>query len=36
MDKSPVENPPQIPERIQWVRPKLVYEVAYAEWTEDD
>ena len=35
MDRSPVENPPKIPERIQWVRPKLVCEVAYPEWTED-
>jgi len=23
-DKSPFENPPRIPERIQWVKPKLV------------
>jgi bifunctional non-homologous end joining protein LigD len=35
-DKSPVENPPKIPEKIQWVRPKLVCEVAFAEWTEDE
>jgi bifunctional non-homologous end joining protein LigD len=35
IDKSPVENPPTIPERIQWVQPKLVCEVAFAEWTED-
>jgi bifunctional non-homologous end joining protein LigD len=35
-DKSPVENPPKIPERIQWVQPKLVCEVAFAEWTEDE
>jgi bifunctional non-homologous end joining protein LigD len=34
-DKPPVENPPKIPEKIQWVRPKLVCEVAFAEWTED-
>ena len=34
-DKSPVENPPNIPERIQWIRPKLVCEVAFAEWTLD-
>ena len=34
-DKSTVENPPNIPERIQWVEAKLVCEVAYAEWTED-
>ena len=36
MDKSPVENPPKIPERIQWVQPRLVCEVAYAEWTQDE
>jgi bifunctional non-homologous end joining protein LigD len=35
-DKSPVENPPKITERIQWVQPKLVCEVAFAEWTEDE
>jgi bifunctional non-homologous end joining protein LigD len=34
-DKPPVENPPKIPEKIQWVEPKLVCEVAFAEWTED-
>jgi ATP-dependent DNA ligase len=31
----PVENPPRIPEKIQWVQPRLVCEVACAEWTED-
>jgi bifunctional non-homologous end joining protein LigD len=36
MDKSPVENPPKIPEKIQWVQPRLVCEVAYAEWTQDE
>jgi bifunctional non-homologous end joining protein LigD len=35
VDKSAVENPPNIPERIQWIRPKLVCEVAFAEWTLD-
>ena len=35
VDRSPVENPPNIPERIQWVRPKLVCEVAFVEWTLD-
>ena len=34
-DKSPVENPPKIPKKIQWVAPKLVCEVAFAEWTLD-
>ena len=33
---KPVENPPKIPEKIQWVQPRLVCEVAYAEWTEDE
>jgi bifunctional non-homologous end joining protein LigD len=35
-NKPPVENPPKIPEKIQWVQPKLICEVAYAEWTEDE
>jgi bifunctional non-homologous end joining protein LigD len=35
IDKPPVENPPKIPEKIQWVRPELVCEVAFAEWTID-
>jgi bifunctional non-homologous end joining protein LigD len=35
IDRVPVENPPKIPERIQWVRPNLVCEVAFAEWTLD-
>jgi bifunctional non-homologous end joining protein LigD len=35
-DRSPVENPPRVPEKIQWVQPKLVCEVAFAEWTEDE
>jgi bifunctional non-homologous end joining protein LigD len=34
-DKSPFENPPQIPEKVQWVKPRLVFEVAFAEWTID-
>ncbi len=25
-----------LPEKIQWVKPKLVCEVAFAEWTEDE
>jgi hypothetical protein len=32
-DKSPFENPPRIPEKIQWVKPAFVCEVAFAEWT---
>jgi bifunctional non-homologous end joining protein LigD len=35
-DKPTVENPPKIPEKIQWAEPKLVCEVAFAEWTEDE
>jgi ATP-dependent DNA ligase len=31
-----VENPPKIPEKIQWVKPKLVCEVALAEWIKDE
>jgi bifunctional non-homologous end joining protein LigD len=31
-----VENPPSIAEKIQWVKPALVCEVAFAEWTEDE
>jgi bifunctional non-homologous end joining protein LigD len=34
-NRSPVENPPKIPEKIQLVRPELVCEVAFAEWTQD-
>jgi bifunctional non-homologous end joining protein LigD len=34
--KPTVENPPNIPEKIQWVEPRLVCEVAFAEWTEDE
>jgi bifunctional non-homologous end joining protein LigD len=32
-DKSPFENPLRIPEKIQWVKPKLVCEISFAEWT---
>jgi bifunctional non-homologous end joining protein LigD len=34
-EKPPVENPPKIPEKIQWVKPVFVCEVAFAEWTQD-
>jgi bifunctional non-homologous end joining protein LigD len=34
--KSPFDNPPKIPEKIQWIKPSLVCEVAFAEWTEDE
>jgi len=30
-DKSPFVNPPNIKEKIQWVTPKLVCEIEYAE-----
>jgi bifunctional non-homologous end joining protein LigD len=32
-DKSPFVNPPNIKEKIQWVTPKLVCEIEYAELT---
>jgi bifunctional non-homologous end joining protein LigD len=35
-EKCPFANPPDIKEQIQWVRPKLVCEVEYAELTADD
>jgi len=35
-EKGPFVNPPNIKEKIQWVRPKLVCEVEYAELTADD
>jgi bifunctional non-homologous end joining protein LigD len=34
-DKPPVEKPPKTPEKIQWVEPRFVCEVAFAEWTLD-
>jgi bifunctional non-homologous end joining protein LigD len=34
-DKPPFENPPKVPEKIQWVKPAFVCEVAFAEWTLD-
>jgi bifunctional non-homologous end joining protein LigD len=35
-DKSPFVNPPNTKEKIQWVKPKLVCEIEYAELTADD
>lgn len=32
-DSPPFENPPRIKEKIQWIQPKLVCEVEYAELT---
>jgi bifunctional non-homologous end joining protein LigD len=34
-DKSPFVNPLKIPEKIQWVKPVLVCEIAFAERTQD-
>jgi bifunctional non-homologous end joining protein LigD len=34
--ECPFDNPPKVPEKIQWVQPRLVCEVAFAEWTEDE
>ena len=34
-DKSPFDNPPRIPEKVQWVKPELVCEISFAEWTQD-
>jgi bifunctional non-homologous end joining protein LigD len=36
IDKCPFVNPPNIKETIQWVRPKLICEVEYAELTADE
>jgi bifunctional non-homologous end joining protein LigD len=36
IEDSPVENPPKLAERAQWVQPRLVCEVAYADLTEDE
>jgi bifunctional non-homologous end joining protein LigD len=33
-DKSPFVNPPKIKEKTQWVQPKLVCEIEYAELTD--
>ena len=29
------ENLPKVKEKIQWLKPKLVCEIAFAEWTDD-
>jgi bifunctional non-homologous end joining protein LigD len=36
IDKSPFPSPPSIKEEIQWVRPKLICEIEYAELTTDE
>lgn len=35
-DKSPFINPPKLSERVQWIRPELVCQVVFAEWTDDE
>lgn len=35
-DKAPVEDPPEIPEKIQCVQPRLGCEVAFSESTDDE
>jgi bifunctional non-homologous end joining protein LigD len=35
-DNCPSVNPSNINEKIQWVRPKLVCEIEYAELTVDE
>jgi bifunctional non-homologous end joining protein LigD len=36
IDRCPFVNPPNIKEKIRWVRPTSVCEVEYAELTADD
>ena len=36
IDKCPFVNPPNIKEKIQWVQPRLVCEIEYAELTADE
>ena len=35
MDKSPFEETPKTNERAHWVKPKVVVEVKFSEWTGD-
>lgn len=35
-DKSPFANPRAIAKKAHWVQPKLLAEVAFAEWTKED
>jgi ATP-dependent DNA ligase len=35
-DRSPFDNPPKVKEKVQWLQPKLVCEVAFAEMTADE
>jgi bifunctional non-homologous end joining protein LigD len=34
-DKTSFENPPRVKEKIHWVKPEIVCEIAYAERTLD-
>lgn len=34
-DKPPVEEPPKLYDKIQWLRPKWVAQVKFTEWTAD-
>lgn len=36
IEKTPFDNPPKVSEKIQWLKAKLVCEVAYAEMTNDE
>jgi bifunctional non-homologous end joining protein LigD len=35
VEKSPFHHAPKIPRKVTWVKPELVCEVAYLEWTPD-
>ncbi|WP_026728856.1 DNA ligase D [Flavobacterium denitrificans] len=35
IDKSPVNDKIHLRDKIQWVKPKLICQVKYSEWTED-
>jgi bifunctional non-homologous end joining protein LigD len=36
IDKSPFSTPVKTNEPVQWIKPRLVCEVKFAEWTEDE
>src|SRR5438105_2022722 len=36
VDKSPFVDPPKTNEPVQWLKPKLVAEVKFSEWTADN
>jgi bifunctional non-homologous end joining protein LigD len=33
--RSPLRNPPKLPQPVTWVKPELVCEVKFANWTQD-